>query len=140
MTTLMPIGGNENWSKPLVLQEFVRRAGGKKANIVILPQPSILRTTGADYSRFFLELGARSARSLDFRTRAEADAKEFIKAVRSAGGIFISGGAQMRLPAAIGGTGLEAALLDAYRRGAVVGGTSAGAAVRTDSSRRSTNP
>jgi cyanophycinase len=35
----------------------------------------------------------------------------------------------MRLPSTIGGTPLEAALLDAYRRGVIVGGTSAGAAV-----------
>ena len=129
MTTLMPIGGNENWRKPVVALEFVRRAGGKKADIVLLPQPSILRTTGPDYTRFFLELGARSVHSLDFRTRGGSDSKEFLKAVRSASGIFISGGTQMRLPAAIGGTALEAALLAAYQRGVIVGGTSAGAAV-----------
>ena len=35
----------------------------------------------------------------------------------------------MRLPAVIGGTPLEAAILDAYQRGVIIGGTSAGAAV-----------
>ena len=129
MTILMPIGGNENFKKPVVLQEFVRRAGGKKADIVIFPQPSILKTTGSDYARIFLDLGAKSARSLDFRTREESASKELIKAVRSASGIFISGGSQMRLPAMIGGTALEAAMLDAYQCGVIVGGTSAGAAV-----------
>jgi cyanophycinase len=129
MTTLMPIGGNENWKNPVVSREFVRRAGGKRAQIVILPQPSSLKNTGADYVKLFLECGARSARSLDFRSRNESSPKEFLKAVKSATGIFISGGTQMRLPAAIGGTPLEAAILDAYRSGTIVGGTSAGAAV-----------
>ncbi|MBI5352483.1 MAG: cyanophycinase [Chloroflexi bacterium] len=130
--TLMPIGGNENWDDPVVLREFVNRAGGKKADIVIFTQPSILKTTGRDYARLFLDLGAGSAKSLNFRTRENADLKESIKAVRSASGIFISGGTQMRLPAVIGGTKLEAAVLNAYQRGVVIGGTSAGAAVMSN--------
>jgi cyanophycinase len=129
VTTLMPIGGNENHKKSAVLQEFVRHAGGNHADIVIFPQPSVLVDTGQEYASLFLKLGARSARSLEFRTRAEAFAEDFIAAVRSASGIFISGGTQMRLPALIGGTPLEAAILDAYRRGVIISGTSAGAAV-----------
>lgn len=129
MTTLMPIGGNESHKKPIVLQEFLRRAGGENADIVIFPQPSVLKDTGNDYASLFLDLGARSARSLEFRTREEAFADVFLKTVESASGIFICGGTQMRLPSIIGGTPLEAALLDAYRRGVIVGGTSAGAAV-----------
>ena len=129
MTILMPIGGNESHKKPIVLQEFVQRAGGENADIVIFPQPSILEDTGSKYVRLFLDLGARSTRSLDFRTRAESFDDSFLNAVQSASGIFISGGTQMRLPSTIGGTPLEAALLDAYRRGVIIGGTSAGAAV-----------
>ena len=48
MTTLMPIGGNESHKKPVVMQEFVRRAGGEHADIVIFPQPSVLQDTGKD--------------------------------------------------------------------------------------------
>ena len=129
MTMLMPIGGNENWKKPVVSREFVRRAGGDKADIVIFTQSSILKTTGADYVQFFLDCGAKSARSLDFRTREESRAEKFVDAVRSASGIFLSGGTQMRLPASIGGTPLESAILEAFHRGVIVGGTSAGAAV-----------
>lgn len=129
MKTLMPIGGNENHKKPIVLQEFVRRAGGENAEIVIFPQPSILRETGNVYARLFLDLGARSARSLEFRTRAESYDESFLTTVRSATGIFISGGTQMRLPATIGGTPLEAEIIAAYKRGIIIAGTSAGAAV-----------
>lgn len=128
MKTLMPIGGNENHKKPIVLQEFVNRAGGENADIIIFPQPSILEGTGKEYARLFLDLGAHTARSLDFRTRAESFDDSFLEAVQSASGIFISGGTQMRLPSSIGGTPLEAAVLDAYRRGVIIAGTSAGAA------------
>ncbi len=41
--------------------------------------------------------------------------KVFLEAVQSASGIFISGGTQMRLPATIGGTPLEAEILAAYQ-------------------------
>ncbi len=129
MTTLMPIGGNENFKKPVVLQEFVRRAGGEQADIVIFPQPSILQNTGRDYAGLFLELGARTARSLEFRSRAESSDESFLNAVRAASGIFISGGTQMRLPVLIGGMPMETSILEAYRRGVIVSGTSAGAAV-----------
>jgi len=129
MTTLMPIGGNENHKKPIVLQEFINRAGGEHADILIFPQPSILADTGNEYAALFLKLGARSARSLGFRTRAEAYAEDFSAVVQAASGIFISGGTQMRLPVLIGGTPLEAAILEAYRRGVIIAGTSAGAAV-----------
>jgi cyanophycinase len=129
MTILMPIGGNESHKKPVVLQEFVRRAGGEHADIVIFPQPSILENTGYKYASLFLELGARSARSLEFRTRDKAADEPFLSAVCSASGIFITGGTQMRLPVLIGGTPLETEILNAYRRGVIIAGTSAGAAV-----------
>jgi cyanophycinase len=129
MTILIPIGGNENHKKPVILQEFVRYSGGENADIVILPQPSVLAGTGEEYCKLFLKLGARSARSLEFRTRAEAHSDDLLSAVRSASGIFISGGTQMRLPVLIGGTPLEAEILNAFRNGVVVSGTSAGAAV-----------
>jgi cyanophycinase len=129
MTTLMPIGGNTNDKHPSVLREFIRLAGGSKADIIVLPQPSQMEDTGDYYSRLFLELGAHSARSLDFRARAEVDSKTMIAQVQTASGVFITGGSQMRLPAAIGGTKFETALLNAFRRGTVFAGTSAGAAV-----------
>jgi cyanophycinase len=49
--------------------------------------------------------------------------------VKQATGIFIAGGNQMRLTTLFGGTRLETELLATYRRGTVLAGTSAGAAV-----------
>ncbi len=129
-TTLMPMGGALDERKdPAVLMEFLRRAGGKKARIVILPQASARRDTGREYVEMFKDFGAKEAVSLEFRKRAEAGIAEQIKAIRKATGIFFSGGTQMRIATIIGGTPLEAELLAAYRRGCVVGGTSAGASI-----------
>ena len=129
MTLLMPIGGNENDKKPVVSKEFIRLAGGEKADIVVLPQPSVLEDIPEYYVQHFLSLGARSVKSLDFRSRAEAHLDEYVEVIQNATGIFISGGTQMRLPAIIGGTNVETAIFEAYRRGVIVSGTSAGASV-----------
>lgn len=129
-TTLMPMGGALDERKdPAVLMEFLRRAGGRKARIVILPQASARRDTGCEYVEMFKDFGAKEAVSLEFHKRAEAGTAEQIKAIRKATGIFFSGGTQMRIATVIGGTPLETELLAAYRRGCIVGGTSAGASI-----------
>lgn len=129
MKTLMAMGGAINMKNPEVLQEFVRRAGGTTARIVILPQASSLADTGEYCLNQFLALGAQSAKALEFRRRSEAGTAEQIQSLREATGIFIAGGNQMRLSALFGGTALEAELQAAYQRGCVIGGNSAGAAI-----------
>jgi cyanophycinase len=129
MKTLMAMGGALNHKKPTVLREFLRRAGGERAHITILPQASALEDTGQFYEDLFRELGAGQATAIGFRQRGEADSPERLAVLKKTNGIFIAGGNQMRLTALIGGTKLEAELHRAYQRGAVVGGTSAGAAI-----------
>ncbi len=129
MTVLIPIGGNISKNNPAVLREFVRRAGGSAAQIIILPQASAQADTGPYYIQAFMDLGVRHAESLDFHTRAEAASEHFLAAIGAATGIFITGGAQMRLTTLIGGTPLAVALKNAFERGVPIGGTSAGAAV-----------
>lgn len=130
MPTLMAIGGAMDMEHPVILQEFIRRAGGSEAHIIILPQASALADTGAFYTQKFMALGvARQPLVLDFRARAQADAPQHLDALRDASGIFFTGGTQMRIAALVGGTQFETELLAAYQRGALVGGTSAGAAI-----------
>jgi cyanophycinase len=61
-----------------------------------------------------------------------AQDKEIAKLVSEAQGIFLGGGDQVHLVATIGGSRVGNAIRDAYRRGAVVCGTSAGAAALTE--------
>jgi len=131
MTTLIAIGGAINPKNPQVLRDFVRRAGGTNAQIVILPQASALADTGDYYEHLFLELGAQNAQTLKATPRAECDSAERRAVLRAATGVFIAGGNQMRLMSALDGTALLADLLAAYQRGVIVGGTSAGAAILT---------
>ena len=130
MTTLMVIGGAVADEESAIFADFVRRAGGSRARIVVLPQASSSKDTGREYARVFQRFGLQSKPvALEFRERKLADHKRHLDSLRSATGIFIAGGTQMRIPSIIGGTEFERELLAAFRRGAVVAGTSAGTAV-----------
>ena len=130
MKTLIAIGGAMDLEDPVIFKEFIRRAGGEKARIVVLPQASGLKDTGDEYVHTFMDLGVkRKPASLEFRSRMDADLPRHLRAVRDASGIFIAGGTQMRLSSIIGGTKLEAELNKACQRGAVISGTSAGTAI-----------
>ena len=130
MKTLIAIGGAMDTEDPVIFTEFIRRAGGDKARIVVLPQASGLKDTGEEYIRTFMDLGVkRKPVSLEFRSRTDADLPQHLKSVRNASGIFIAGGTQMRLSHIIGGTKLEEELHKAYQRGCIISGTSAGTAI-----------
>ena len=132
MTTLMAIGGALNIEEPRIFQEFIKRAGGKEARIVVLPQASSLPETGKEYGKVFKKLEVKNKPvSLEFRDRAQADRKSHLELLRQATGIFIAGGTQMRLTSLLGGTRFEEELLAAFRRGTVLAGTSAGTAVQS---------
>jgi cyanophycinase len=64
--------------------------------------------------------------------RNAAQDKAIARLVDEAQGIFLGGGDQVHLVATIGGSRVGNAIRDAYRRGAVVCGTSAGAAALTE--------
>ena len=64
-------------------------------------------------------------------TRDQACEAEIVARVRRAKGVFLGGGDQVKLVSCLGGTPLEEAIRDAYLDGAIICGTSAGAAALT---------
>lgn len=128
--TLFIVGGGSQ-SDDLVRQ-FIDLAGGPgKARIAILPMASSAADAGDDKK---LQLDSMGASSFVVRVnRKQADADSVVKLIQSATGIWYGGGDQVLLAAAIGGSATQRAIMERYRAGAVVGGTSAGAAVMSDS-------
>jgi cyanophycinase len=101
-------------------------AGGRDAVVAVLPQSSGSDAAGDTSVKMWLDAGARSARNVDFK---QPDAKNALEAATL---IWISGGNQNRFMTAIRGTGLDDVIRAQYRKGTVVGGTSAGAAVMSE--------
>ncbi len=65
-------------------------------------------------------------------TKENINSKEALDRFNGVGGIFFSGGSQVRLTALLTGTGLLDRFREIYRDGGVLGGTSAGAAIMSD--------
>ncbi len=113
-----------------VSQRFVELAGGRdRARIAVFPMASSVASTGPDKVDDLKSMGAHAfVVEVD---RAGADADSIVHRLDDATGIWFSGGDQNRLAAALRGSRLEAAIHARYAAGAVIGGTSAGAAVMT---------
>jgi cyanophycinase len=129
--TLFIVGGGSQ-SLDLV-KRFVALAGGPgKARIAILPMATEdAVATGADKEAQLDSLGA-DAFVVNI-TRAQADDDSIVRKLGTATGIWFPGGDQTPLAASLRGSAALRMIHDRYRAGAVVGGTSAGAAVMSDS-------
>ena len=108
----------------VILRRAIELAGGPQAAVVILPQASELPDTGEVASDMWRKAGATTVRWLSL-----ADVAADVKAVEGAALIWFPGGDQNKLTKALDGTPLPDAIRRRYEAGAVVGGTSAGAAV-----------
>jgi cyanophycinase len=127
--TVIIIGGAEDKVRDrVILSRFVTLAGGSDATIAVISTASSLGAeAGERYRAVFKELGVPAIRLLHAVTRPQANDETAAAAVRDATGIFLTGGNQLRLSSTIGGTRLADAMLERFRHGAVVAGTSAGA-------------
>ena len=128
---LFIVGGGSQ-SDPLVAR-FVQLAGGRgHARIAVVPMASSdPAPSGEEKAVQLREFGADAFVLL--LTRAQAESAATARRLDGVTGIWFSGGDQTRLAPVLTGTPTLAAMKARYRAGAVVGGTSAGAAVLSDS-------
>ncbi len=126
--TLLIVGGGP--IPDAIVERFVTLAGGAgRARIVVFPMASEYADSGVEMAEHCRRLGASADRVV--LTHAEADTEEAARSLDGVTGIWFGGGDQSRLTAVLLHTRVEAAIVARYRAGAVVGGTSAGAAVMT---------
>jgi cyanophycinase len=125
---LVIIGGGERTGE--IMSRFIALAGGpEKARIIILPMASsVPDTTGMEQA---VEFRSRGVQNVEWFivTREQASAQQVIDRFNGATGIFFSGGDQVRITRALVGTPVQRKLIELYREGSVIGGTSAGAAI-----------
>jgi cyanophycinase len=110
-----------------ILQRFVALAGAGQARIAVFPMASEDADAGIELTEDFRKLGASAERIV--LTHEQADTEAAAKRLEGVTGIWFGGGDQVRLTGALRGTRTEGAIKERFRAGAVVGGTSAGAAV-----------
>ncbi len=131
---LVIIGGAEDKEREChVLREFIRCAGGSEARIAIMTVATELsKEVGEDYIRVFERLGVEDIRIIDTVDREDAENTSFLKTLDKATGIFFTGGDQARITEILKNTEIDKALHRRYAEGVVVGGTSAGASMMSN--------
>lgn len=133
--TLMAIGGAEDKIRErVILRAFVEAAGGPDSNLVVLATASELAETGDRYVALFESMHADTVEVLRVRSREDAlDAGSgVLDLLEFASGLFITGGSQLRISAALGGTAIAQTIRRRHAEGMVVAGTSAGAAILSE--------
>lgn len=131
---LIAIGGNEDKvNELLVLKRVVQEVNKINYKVAVITtaseQPEI---RGKEYHKVFSTLGASSVDILDIASRDQANDSVFAKTVEEVDLIFLAGGDQLRLTSILGGSAVLQAIQNRLGEGALIAGTSAGAAVFSD--------
>ena len=128
---LLIVGGGSQ--PPALVERFVALAGGPgRARIAVVPMASEeAEEGGREKAEQLRGLGAETV-VLNL-TRAQAMGDSAARMLDGVTGVWFNGGDQARLTAALLGTPVLDAIHRRYREGAVIGGTSAGAAIMSDS-------
>jgi cyanophycinase len=120
------IGGG---TRPASVNTLIARlAGGARGRLLIFPQASAVAETGPELATEFRALGVGTVTVIS-ADHAAADTDAVLRQTDGATGVYFAGGDQNRLMDVLRGTKLEARLRALYSDGAVIAGTSAGAAV-----------
>ncbi len=124
---LMIIGGGDR--PDYMMNRFIEYAGGRDAKIIIVPNASGDRIGTAEYQvEQFKNLGVENVDYIDC-TKETADADSNLAKLENVSGIFFSGGDQSRLTRDFLGSKFLEKIRELYSNGAILGGTSAGAAI-----------
>lgn len=132
---LIVIGGEQKKAPPdpELMAKVAFHAGGVKGRIVVIAADSGPGGRGAaSYRRALLSAGATSVTALTLKNRAHAEDPKAVAEVDAATGVFLAGDDPDRLVDLLAGTPLAKAIRDAFRRGACIAGTSAGASVLSE--------
>ena len=127
--SILAVGGAEDkFDRPQILERFVEEAEGAQGRIAILPTASAIPDERAVfYTEVFAKLGVGTSFHVPIVTREDAENPLNVALLRSATGVFMTGGDQSRLVSVLAGTPSLDAIRDRLLAGASVAGTSAGA-------------
>lgn len=127
---LVAIGGAEDRTSDLeILTRVFALAPVDNPEVAVIATASgIPDQVLPDYEAAFTRLGASRIHSLDIKDRQQAADPETVRLIEQSGVIFFTGGDQLRLTHVMGGSATLQAIRERLAAGAVVAGTSAGAA------------
>ncbi len=113
-----------------VYERFLELAG-KRPSLVVIPTASQRRVELENVQKIWRSRGFQDVRVLHSNDRNVASSSDFVAPLKTATAIWFGGGSQQRIADAYLDTAVEKELCRLVRRGVVVGGTSAGAAIQS---------
>lgn len=130
---IVAIGGAEDKTSDLQILKrvFALAPEGSDEVAVIASASGIPEQVLPAYQAAFERLGASRVHALDIQNRRQASDPDNVQLIRQSGVIFFTGGDQLRLTNVIGGSAALDAIRERLMDGAVIAGTSAGAAALT---------
>jgi len=132
--SLIIIGGAEDkYGESKILKHIIKVTGGEAARLVVLTTATEKpESVGSEYKKIFEKLGAKQTEILNVNTRDDANNDDNAEKIRASTGVFFTGGDQLRITSILGGTKVYAAMQEAYDKGTVIAGTSAGASAMSN--------
>lgn len=131
--TLIIIGGKEDrTADKVILGEVARRIGSGKLVVSTVAIPSNPEGLFEEYEKAFRALGVKHLYKLEINDREEAKSESKLRILDDATGVFFTGGDQMKITSQIGDTPVFRRLQEIYEEGGLIAGTSAGAAVMSE--------
>ncbi len=132
--TLVVIGGNEDKEHNLdILRKICELPPRGSRTVELIPTASNLpHEISQQYIQAFGKIGIPEVNIMDIKTREEANDPALVQRVLDANVVFFTGGDQLRITNLLGGSKVLETLRGHYMRGGAVAGTSAGAAVMSE--------
>ncbi|MES2493340.1 MAG: cyanophycinase [Pseudomonadota bacterium] len=124
---LIIIGGHEDKDGEKVILKEVAEHVGRRRLVVATVASRDPEGYFDTYAKVFNDLGLHDLVELYLHDRAETCEDRVAQLFADAGGVFFTGGDQLRISSQIGDTPVERMVRDLHRSGGVVAGTSAGA-------------
>jgi cyanophycinase len=110
---------------------FLELSGGRSARLLVIPTADPDTPEDDGRVQIWRTRQPASVALLHAKSREQAESEAFAQPLKQATGVWISGGRQGTLASMYLGTPVERELSALLKRGGVIGGTSAGAAIQT---------
>ncbi len=126
--TLIIIGGKEDKSGDMHILTGLAQLIGKKKMVIVTVASAVPNDIWDDYKNIFYSMGLKNLVHFSVEQHDEAKHPKQLKIFENAHAVFFTGGDQLKITTKIGGTPVLDCILDIFRKGGIIAGTSAGAA------------
>ena len=113
-----------------IIRKF-RELAGEQPRLVVIPTASSKKPNEVAVSQLWKERGFEQVEVLHTQDKSEANKSDFSDSLNQATAVWFGGGSQTRIADAYCDTLVETRLFELLKRGGVIGGTSAGAAIQS---------